>query len=563
MIEIDLPDGSVAEFPDGTTDDTIKQALRTADVKAAARDRLKTMGPLRKALYGGERALTENYEGIKDLTKGLTPAEERDIAISREVEEQIPGSSVSRIGAELGMWAIPASKVVQGAAMLPRAAALARYGGAAALSAAQAALKPTIGEEDRGDNARTGAVWGLAGQGIGDAAGRVVRGIVPKSDAARALPQEVQDAATLGQVADKTTTMGRFINGTEEKIKSIFGLGNIVENARDRGANAWRDEIVDRVSPAGFRATAESTRDKLGQVYREFQDRYTKALRGHSITPSQQFEQRILAMTNDPKNGLSQRQAQEIADDIMRNYQGRFAAAPGNRGPAGTALTQPGVPPTPIAMAGEEAKGFEGFLSGRARQYRKGQMPLDPDIARFYQNAEDVWSTVYRRQLGPQVRRELRPLDERYAPFKTVERAASSVGPIGGDFTSSQLTNAVASRTGKVRFGRGEGMLADDAQRGKSVFQDRVANSGTTDRAMLVGTMGGLIVDPVTTLSVGAGTAATLPMFTTAVGKNFMTGETRAQRFLRAMRAQDRLSEAGPAIGITGNELTNDRSIEY
>lgn len=566
MIEVELPDGSVAEFDDTTPPDAIKKAVQGYAVKSEAKNRLKDMSSFRKTLYGAERALDEPAMGLKQMIVGLSDQDKHDLAVRRQMEDQIPGSWIPRMAGDVALLAAPGAGVAKGVSMLPKTmATVGKYAGAVGLGAGAGAMNATLEGESRGKNAAAGGLFGALGQGAGDVVGRVISGIVPKSAAAKTLPQNVQDAATLGQVADRTSTTGRIFSALEEKMKSVPIIGSAIDHARSRGTDAWRNDVIAKGTPDGFTPqTGGSTRDKVDDIYKEFQTRYSRALRGHQVTPSQFFEQELLKISTDPKNGLSAEMAENLSRDIMRNYQARFAAVTPNRGPAGTAIASPGNPGTITAMRGDEAKGFEAFLGGRSRQYAKSvDNPLNPDIARFYDQVERAWSAAYKRQLGPSVRAELKPLDSKYAPYKTVERAASTLGNTGGDFTPSQLTNAVSARTGKAKFGRGEGLLADEAQAGKAAFQDHIPNSGTAERTALGATAAGMWIDPITTLGTYGAMGASLPLFTSKTGKNAMTGDLKLQKLLQALRAHEAARSAGAPLGIAAQDIMTNESTRY
>jgi hypothetical protein len=573
MIEVELPDGTVVEFPPGTDPGVMKKAIQTQTTKLEAQKRVGEMSTLRKSVYGMERALDEPAMGLKQLMPeflggGLSEQDRRELAIRREMENQIPGSWAGRLVGDIAMGAGPA-KVIQGQAAkvfskaLPKAA---QYIGAAGAGAGIGAVQPTLEGESRAENAGAGAAFGLVGQAGGNLIGRAIEGVVPKSAAARALPQNVQDAATLGQVADRATPAGRVAAALEERLTSVPIIGSGVKAARERGMDTWRDEVLKKASPEGF--TAPNTpgtpfRDRVGATYKEFKNRYTNALRGHTITPSQFFEQQVLRLTSDPKRGLPEDVTERIRKSVMNNYQSRFGATPPSAAPAGTGLAAPGSPGVAMKMNAPEAKDFESFLSDMSRQYKMGQAPMDSNIAKLYDDMERAWSTAYKRQLGPGFRKQMEPLDQKYAPYKTVERAAGMVGNEGGAFTPAQLTNSVAARTGKARFGRGEGMLADDARAGKSVFEDKLPNSGTSDRSMLLGGAAALTIDPISTLTTAGAIRAATPLFTSKAGKNAVTGDTKLQKLLQKMRANDAARQLGLPGGVMAQDLMVDESTRY
>jgi hypothetical protein len=683
MIEIELPDGSIAEFPDGTSDKVITGALKQQSNTAEATSRLQKMAssPLGKARmmgYGAERALDEAAMGLKQMTAGLSPEETRDLEVRREMEKLNPaGSWQSRLPAEALLLGAPANKIqagIQGAKVLP--AALAKWGGAAAGGAAAGASRVVDEGETRGGNATEGAVFGLAGQAGGDLVGRGVDGVVKMSQAARALPKAVQAKATLGQLADRTTTSGRAVSALEEKAKSLPIAGEVVGNQRQRGVDAWREDVLEKASPMGFKAApADNFRDRIGATADEFSKRYTDALKGKSVRESDKFLDFAEKMLNDPRRGLSATEIEQTRRAVMGHYDSMYPGARG--GPEkfyhggsfeGTQATKPlyltrdkeiaesyvdmsqgrfgkgslqriqaspqkGADPelvrkiaakhgiavddyTPASMfdvnlhgtgpvnklvaelkkegydhailddigfgiqkddkpvimftgspatkyldkfnTAERAKKFESFLSSRARDYGKGQGPLDPEVGRLYRDLERAWEAVSRRDLGREARAKLKPLDEQYAKFKTVERAAGSVANDSGAFTPAQLTNSVAARTGKSRFAKGEGLLADEARTGKAVFQDHLPNSGTAERVMQGTALGGLVVDPLTTAGMVGGSALAAKLANVGPIKRAALGDTKVQRMLQAMRAQDAARQLGLPGGVMSQEFLDN-----
>ena len=91
---------------------------------------------------------------------------------------------------------------------------------------------------------------------------------------------------------------------------------------------------------------------------------------------------------------------------------------------------------------------------------------------------------------------QLKKVDTGYANFKRAERAASSVGNAGGDFTPAQLFNATKAldrSKDKGAFARGQALMQDLAGAGKRVMGNTVPDSGTAGRMLLSGgAIGGL-----------------------------------------------------------------------
>lgn len=539
MIEVELPDGTVAEFPDGTQDTVMEKALQQYGVEAEAKKRVGEMSLLRKMFFGGEQVLNDQGAGMLQIFKkamggDLSETQKRNLAVRRQMVKEIPGSWSSELVANVGSTLAPAGAIQKGVStLLPKA--LGQVGGAAAAGGAVAAVPATLEGETRAGNAATGAAFGAGGQVLGNVAGSAIKGLVPKSAAAGRLPQASQDAATLAQLTDQNTATGRIVGSIEDKATSLPIVGSLIRGARDKSIKAWRDDAIKKGTPQGFDVSVGSgvsTRDQMGEIGEEFGKRYGAALKGKEVGPSAMFEAHIRNMAYDPKRGIPRDQAERIADQIIENYSSRFGSN--------------------AKMRATDAKDLESFLGKTAEQYRKGQSPLDPNLGKLYSDAERAWSAAYKRQLGPGFRSEIKPLDNAYGNFKTAERAAASVGNDGGAFSPAQLTNAVSARTGKSRFGRGQGFLAEEAQAGKGALQDRLPNSGTADRLLSI-----------PGLMAGVPAAALHPALNSIPVKRALTGDTKIQKFLKLMRADQAAQQIGLPGGVLSQEFLTDESTRY
>ena len=581
MTEVQLEDGTVLEFPDGVSQDEIQEyvnrshppkmvpiesimsSTRAGPTPAnLARQKAASMGPFRRSLYGAERALDEAAMGAKQIVAGLSPEEEQNLSIRRQVEDQIPGSWISRIAGETALYAAPSMRAVQLANKLRQGSQVARYGAGVGTGAGIGASRPVIGNESRGVNAALGGALALGGQFAGDTLSTLLRGMAPKSQAASALPEAVQDKLSLGQSVDTSTLPGKVLATTEEKLTSVPVIGDAVANRRAGGVDAWREDLLNRVSPEGFSAAGDNTREKLASIYGEYGKRYAAALRGQTIPPSRLFESQMLKIGSDPKSGVPSDVRQKIVDDTMEYYRSMFHGNTPPSGPAGVGVVpQGGHRGTTVGIDAENAKGFEAFLAGKARQYRKAATtPGSEDIAKMYENMERAWSVAYRRSLPSSSRKSIKDLDKGYAPYKTVERAAEAVGNDGGNFTPDQLLNAVKARTPGPKFARQQGILQPEAQNARIALKNRVPNSGSTDRAITFSALAGLLTNPVET---AATLGMALPATSTKIGRDFVLGETKAQKLAQKLRMDKFFQEAGlPAAVIGRNVLIPEDTLE-
>lgn len=553
-IEVDLPDGSVAEFPDGTSPDAMKGALARYKTKPAT----PPPGPQsmdeiepnfgKQMLIGAGRSVHELTQGVRQMFGQTTPEE---IADTKKYDTPLMNSVGGQLGNAVGdiaMTALPAAKVLKLSTALPKFKVAASLAGAGALNGAYEGMKPVQEGDTRAGNAAFGFGTGAAMQGVGNLIGKGISGLVQVSRAAKSLPKSVQDAATLGQIADRSTVGGKIASSVEEKARSIPIIGQAITAARERGANAWRDNVIDQVTPDGYTPAGGTMRERLADIQGEFSNRYKGALDGQQVGPLGAFERRITKITSDPTRGLTEAEQGEARRKIMDYYNYMHGIDP-------TAQ----VPNIPRNITATQAKEFERFLTAQGRQYSKSNSPSADNLANLFGDAEDAYTVAYRSQLPLSARKALAPLDQRYSPFKTVERAATAVGNDMGDFTPSQLLLASKARSRVPVFARGDGSMQKSADLGKHVFQDKLPNSGTIDRGLGIAALGSLAYDPMGTVGkLAGGSLLMLPAMTTKVGKNVMTGNTRAQILLQKLRADQAARIAGVPAAQAFDDLVNE-----
>lgn len=578
MIEVELPDGTIAEFPEGTSPAAMESAL--AKYKASPQalpkqgEQYSPVGDKwadvpENMAAGAGRAVDKVLDGLTDAYlryRGEDRAAQglkENVAEKRRLDAPLADSTSGKVGEIVGdvaMTAVPAGKALGATATALRGASrfkrgLAALGAAGGVNAAYEGTKIPEGEATRGDNAAVGGAMGAAGQVAGGVLARGVRGAIAKSAAARRLPQEVQDASTLGQLADRDTLSGRFASRAEEQIRSIPLVGDFITNARKRGTDAWRDDVLRGVAPdAANLPQGGSTRETVEAIQNQFGDEYRAALDGVRINPSSAFTTRLQRITNDPTSGLTPQQQQAARELVEDYYNHTFQLSPrGAANPPGASTAGP------VTMSAEQAKRFEAWLSARARGHRLANQPDSQAQANMYETIEGAWESAYRSQLPLATRQRLAPTDARYSRFKTAERAATAVGNEEGAFTPSQLLNAVKSRSTKPRFAAGRGQLQEAADAGKTVFQDKIPDSGTAGRLLNLGALGGAVMDPTGTGQVlGLTALGSIPMMTSKTGKAVAFGETRAQRLLQRLRADRALDNSGVAAAQTIDDLLED-----
>ena len=144
---------------------------------------------------------------------------------------------------------------------------------------------------------------------------------------------------------------------------------------------------------------------------------------------------------------------------------------------------------------------------------------LDPDPAMVADALREVQAALRGNVMrsNPQFAPELKKINEGWANFKRVQRAASGVGSDSGVFTAAQLQSAVKAldrSKDKGAFARGEALMQDLTDPAKAVLASRVPDSGTPTRLMAGLAAGGGVgmVSPTALVAgLGASSAYTRP----------------------------------------------------
>jgi hypothetical protein len=93
---------------------------------------------------------------------------------------------------------------------------------------------------------------------------------------------------------------------------------------------------------------------------------------------------------------------------------------------------------------------------------------------------------------SPKEAQELQKINQGYANFKRVQRAAGGVGAEEGVFTAPQLQSAVRASDktkDKRAFSEGTALMQDLSEAGKTALANKIPNSGTADRAFVLGSI--------------------------------------------------------------------------
>lgn len=311
-------------------------------------------------------------------------------------------------------------------------------------------------------NERLSALAGLAPGGALTALGaRASSRMTPELEAAGINP-------TIGQA------LGGWANRLEQGFGSIPILGDFIKSGRagaiedfNRGAiNMALDHIgekLDRGTPLG-RAAIDEAAGKIGGAY----DRITPQL---NVTLDPQFGTGLTDIFRR-SNMLSRDHQQQLGNTVRTEIMDRL------NGPD---------------MTGQAFRDAESTLGQITRENRTSPLPAD----RAYGNAIQDLQTELRdllRRSNPDQAAQLQDIHNAYRTMLPVEIAAARMGTgLGGHaeagvFTPSQLTSGVRQADPTLRnrgFARGNAVLQDYAESGRTLLGDTLPDSGTPYRGFV------------------------------------------------------------------------------
>lgn len=548
------------------------------------------VGVFKKALGGAKHALDDAAMGLKGIFTDLTPEDKALLEQGKSFVDQAGG--VAKAGEIAGNVAITAPIATAGGALLgaagrvlpsvlPRAVAASRallnpYTQGAVSNAATSAL---VAPEDKGKAAGLGALGAVAGQGLGDAVGRVAGGLVGNSvtpEARALLDQGVN-------VPLWKATPNRLVRGTAETAKALPVTRDVIKGQEAAAMRQWNQGLIRDASPrvpvlddAGsvLRWETQPVRrvgqEGLQDLHQGFENAYDTLYRGRVIPVDEAYQREMQSVIDQTRNympgeadaveGLIRRANDRMAEGVGQSttQQVTRAAGPLGSGPVSSRINVPaqvqdvttlghtGARPDAVKQALNE---LEGSI---ASAWRNG----NADRAQQLEAARDAIQAMRTRGLPPEVQSEGADLNAAYAKYKTLQRAASSMGAAGegGIVTPRQMINSIRARDkspDKSLFARGMAPGQQSAQRAETVLGNELPSVGPGTAEKLLPVMmtlgaasGGLGFAP---LAYAGGIAA----LATQRGQRFLAGGLPGQAFAR--QYQGTLADALRMYGGAAN----------
>ncbi len=458
--------------------------------------------------------------------------------VDQQVREQNAAYEASR-GPNAGFdWGRLGGAIIPSLAMgmgVPAAATLpARMGIGAASGAVGGALTPVTTPGDFATDKAKQIGMGAAGGAVVPAvAGAVSRVISPRASTNPQIDLLRAEGVrpTIGQ------TLGGFANRVEEKATSVPIIGDAIVHARQGAAADLNRAAFNRVlAPVGQTLPPGlAGREAVQHVQEALSNGYNQLLPFLTARADQQFaanlgnlRQMVSTGAMDPRAAAGFERI--LQNDVLAKFGGQQA------------------------MTGQTLKAVESDLG---QQIRRLGASTDADqrlVADALRQVQEEFRQLITRS-NPQQAPRLQALNEGWANFKRVQRAASMVGAEDGAFSPAQLQSAVKAMDRSKdhgRFADGRALMQDLSDAGKTVMGGKVPDSGTPGRMFMSGgALGAAFLDPTMTapIALGAGALAYSPPVQ-ALLRGLLTARPQA-----AQPIANALRQASPGLGLLGGQV--------
>jgi hypothetical protein len=410
----------------------------------------------------GEPYSVPMQAAASDLVNNAVAGQERQYQAARGALGQ-SGIDLPRLAGTV------AANLATGSAVsrLPVVGLLPRIAAGAAVGGTTGATAPVT------DNARPYARQALGnatiGAGVGGLLPPAAAGLgmmVPKTLAAgaRALIDQ-KLPLTIGQ------TMGGVVKSVEDKLTSLPVLGDAIKAAQGRATEGLNRTALNRaLAPVGETLPHDMPvgRQAVEYVGRKLGDKYDALLPSMRAQTDQKFASEIQDIIADARGKLPPAQFHQFRRVVTAQLPFKAGGSNFLDGPTLQSID---------SELGRRAAGYSGDASFDNRE-------LGHTIGKLKTALSDL---VARN--NPDRASELKAINQGWANYVRVRRAASGVGAKDGVFSAPQLSSAVRASdksVGKGDYAKGRALMQDLSDPAAALLPSSVPDSGTAGRLLLL-----------------------------------------------------------------------------
>lgn len=531
----------------------VKKQRERAQANVYAGQDVGQMSSPMRFLGGAKAAWDRAAMGLKGLVTDLTPEDRALLEQGRAFTQQAgTAGTIGNVAGDVAMTAAPALRAQQavsaGARFLPQAM---QFVGRGIPSAAVAGgvTSAVLAPEDRGSAAVGGAAGGAIGQAAGQALTKTFGGLV--SGQVTPAARELMDQGAF--VPMWKATENKRLRTIAERARALPGAGEIIKGQERAGVESWNRILTREATPptpvlddAGNvlrwekKPVTDVGTEGLNKLAGKFDEAYGSLYGNQGVPVDDVFKSEIGQLAQSTRRYIP-----SVADDVDGMISkvtdilaGPTAARTTRTGgqPVGRGLVSKNLR-TPVVSSVEPGREVISYnaLKEAIDTVDKGVTSAwkagNADKAEALMALRDSLHQMRARGLPPEVQSMADEINQAYAKFKTIERAASTLGAqrAGGVVTPAQQLSSIRARDKtpqKSAFARGNAPGQRQALTAQEVYGSTLPEVGPGTAEKLLPIVGfGL---PMMGMDLGASA-----LLGTQTGQRFLTGGLPGQRAIR------------------------------
>ena len=289
---------------------------------------------------------------------------------------------------------------------------------------------------------------------------------------------------TLQKGADKLIkegvrlTPGQMLGGAtqwlEDTASSVPFLGSTIRNARHRGFDDFNKAIANRALKPVGESIPDSVpvgRDMVEYVGNKLSEKYDEILPKMRGVADKKLFKDVATVGKEASQELSDKELGLFKNKVAQLFNKKNGSV----------------------ISGEDSKVISSTLSKESNDFLSSQDPLQRKLGEYYGKLNDSFKEMLYRNNPKELTKQLKDVDTGYANFIRFAKAGTGIKS-GEGVTPSQLSNAVKSTdksVRKMRYAKGGALMQDLSDAAQAVLPSTVPNSGTAERAALIGLLAG------------------------------------------------------------------------
>lgn len=491
----------------------VRKQKEVAQANVYAGQDVSQMGSIMRGLGGAKAAWDRGAMALKDIFTDLTPEDKALLEQGKAFMGQGgTAATVGNVAGDVAMTAAPALRaqkaLAAGAKYLPKA--MQWLGGGIPSAAISGGLTSAAFEpETRG----SAAVGGAVGAGAGEAAGKVLTKTLGGLVSGKVTPEASALMEQGAFVPMWKATESKVLRNAAERARALPISGDIIKSQERAGIESWNKILIKEATPP------VPVLDDAGKVLRWESKPVSQTGHAGLNELADRFDDSYRALYGNRGVPVDFNFGSEVANLIestKRYYPGVAADVEGIVNKVTDNLLSPDKGLGGVVSYNMLKQSLDDVEKSIQSAWRQGNAEKAEALGAIKNSIESLRT----RGLPPEVQAEAANINKAYAKFKTLERAASSVGAqkAGAVVTPAQQLSSIKARDrspGKSAWSRGNAPGQQQALTAGRVYGSELpeVGPGTAEKLLPL---------------IGFG----LPMIGADLGTTALLGTQTGQKFL-------------------------------